>query len=588
MDDPIEWPIIREDRFNSVVEALLVRAFTDTERGLRAVAIDGRGGDGGIDVGVWDSAGNIVRIFQLKHFLDGWPARVKGRRDQIAGSFDKAWKKHHPPKWTLVTPRNPSMNERQFVIELGRGKSVQVDTFGPAELDALLGEHPEVLERFGVDRGRQLLRDVGREEWALNRSSDLAAVIAQVHRQLRKRSDHWASLITVDEYGNLTEEIRPLTSNASEREPLELNVATQFSEDTEELRQAFEDALRHGLVEPVTLDSAVLRRVTFVGPDWFQSEHDGGELTLLPAGEGAGLPASITLRDAHGKRVSQLPATVKMIARGTESARLVLESPGGLETRWTLPEGMQDAGSIAFATDFAGHRLRDIRRLLRFFALAEAGCQLLLEVNERSVALALQSSTSMHADTRFEEFLDDLIFIEDELDVEFRLPADDLSVDERIWARVLVRILQGNAVHYPGIDGFNFTLTGDRGTVEDYLETEQGAFLIQHEDYGVTILNTNVYIGHVFIYQGYGQFVDGLSHAAALKAGAGAGRQVQVRAVDNLPFVIYAPERLKGGKVVIAGLGIDGLPEHPKLDELRRRQRARDQKMPGPEAQRRS
>jgi len=587
MDDPIDWRTISEDRFNRVVEALLVRAYSDPSRGIRAVAVDGRGGDGGIDVGVWDSNDHIIEILQLKHFPDGWPARTKGRRPQITKSFETAWEKHHPPKWTLVTPRNASMNERQFVAELGSGKNVDKTTLGPAELDALLGQYPEILERFGVDRGRQLLRDVGRESWALNRPGDLAAVMEQVRGQLRKRSDHWGTAVTVDAQGNMTQAIEALTPNASEREPLELNVRTQFSEETEELRQSFEDALRHGLVKPVKLDETVLKEVRFIGPEWFQSEHEGGELTLLPAGEGEGWPASITVRDVNGKRLSKLPATVKMIARGSESARVVLTSPGGLETVWTLPENADKSGSIAFATDFTGHRIRDIRRLLRFFSAAGMDCQLLLEVNEKTVAVALQSGNSFEEDARFAEFLDDLIYIENELDIEFHLPTDDLTVDERIWARVLRRMLQGTAVAYPKIDGFNFTLTGDRGNLEDIL-TNEHAFLIQHEDYGVSLLGTDVHIGHVFIHQAYGVFVDGPAHAAALRAGEGAGRKVQVRGFEDLPFVIYAPERLGGAPVVIAALDIEGLPEHPKLEQLRQLQREREQKLPGPEAQRTS
>ncbi|MCY1692822.1 hypothetical protein [Curtobacterium sp. SL109] len=85
----------------------------------------------------------------------------------------------------------------------------------------------------------------------------------------------------------------------------------------------------------------------------------------------------------------------------------------------------------------------------------------------------------------------------------------------------------------------------------------------------------------LFIVQSYGTFLVGPEHAAALRAGEGAGRVVQLRAVAELPFIIYAPDRLQPGPVVTTGWGIDGVHEHPQLEELRARQRERTKNLPG-------
>ena len=582
VDDPVDWSVIREDRFNQVVEALLVREFSDEARGRRARAINGRGGDGGIDIGVWDIATDtVVEIFQLKHFLDGWPARTKGRRQQITSSFDRAWENHRPAKWVLVTPSNPSMGELQFVMELGKGKKVDIDILGPAELDALLGDHPEALERFTIDRGRKLLRDVGRPEWALNQPGDLAAVMGQIHRQVSKRSDHWASLVTMDENGNITEELKPLTENAAEAEPLEMKITTEFSDETKDVGEAYEDALRHGLTEAVTLRDKMLKEVRFVGPEWFAEEYAGGELTLLPANNGAGLPATITSRTTDGVRLGSLSGTVENIAVGTDSGRVVINFPGGLQTRWTVPRDQAAAGEIRTETSFAGHRARDIRRLIRFLESLNKAGQLMLEVDGKTYAVALYPGAQFQENARFVTFLNDLVTLENELDVEFRLPDREIEFDEWIWARVACRVLQGVAVPYPKVDGFNFTLNGRRGTIEEALEREKSAFLIQQTEFVIGLLGTDVHLGHVFIVQSYGTFLDGPEHAAALRAGEGAGRVVQLRAVDELPFIIYAPDRLQPGPVVTTGWGIDGVHEHPQLEELRARQRERTKDLPG-------
>ncbi|MCJ0700248.1 hypothetical protein FRIG_03715 [Frigoribacterium faeni] len=581
MDDPIDWSVIREDRFNQVVEALLVREYSNETRGRRAMAINGRGGDGGIDVGVWNIATDTVEeIFQLKHFLDGWPKRVKGRQNQIAGSFDRAWKNHRPSKWVLVTPSNPTIGERQFVMTLGKDKKVDIDIFGPAELDGLLGDHPEVLERFTIDRGRKLLRDIGRPEWALNQPGDLTTVMGQIHRQVSKRSDHWASLVTMDENGNITEELKALTENAAEAEPLEIKVTTEFTNETKGVGEAYEDALRHGLTESVTLRDEMLKEVRFVGPEWFAEDYAGGELTLLPGNNGAGSPATITSRAPDGVRLGGLSGTVENIAVGTDSGRIVANFPGGLQTRWTMPRDQAAAGEIRTETSFAGHRVRDVGRVIRFLSSLNKAGQLTLEIDGKTYAVALHPGSGFEENARFVAFLEDLVTLENELDVEFRLPDREIEFDEWIWVRIARRVLQGVAVPYPKVDGFNFTLNGQQGTIEEALERQKSAFLIQQTEFVIDLLGTEVHLGHVFIVQSYGTFLNGPEHAAALQAGEGEGRVVQLRAVDNLPFIIYAPERLQPGPVVTTGWGIDGLNEHPKLEALRELQRGRTKDLP--------
>lgn len=586
MDDPIEWRVINEDRFNAVVETLLVRAFTDPSKNRQARAISGRGGDGGVDVGVWDTSTNeLVEIFQLKHFPDGWPVRVKGRRTQITNSFEKAWSTHRPPKWTLVTPSNPSMNELQFVKGLGKGKRVTIDVMGPAELDGLLGDNTAVLERFGVDRGRQLLRDIGREEFALNRPGDVPKVFGKLHEQMSKQSDHWGQLVTLDERGNVTREFRALTPNAAEREPLEVNFTAQFSDETRLMREAFEDGLKHGVTEPIELDATVLRGVKFEGPDWFADEFEGGELTLLPVDNGEGRKAGIVAKSSSGQRVGRLDGAVKTIAHGSDSIRVVVESPGGLETRWTLPRDFEAMGKIDFTSDFTGHKMRDIRKLIRFLRAAPEAGRFVLEIDGETVCGADYSGHAFEENAALVSLIDDLLYLEDELDVEFVMPAEALDVEDRLWARILRRIIQGVAVPYPGIDGFNLTLNGERG-MEDRLEQERAAVLLQQPDFALTLLGTEVFIGTTFIVQSRATFVDGAAHAAAIREGKGEGRSLSVRATDNLPFVIYAPDRLVDREVVITGWGVDGIQEHPGLEAARQNQRERRSQLPGREQSR--
>ncbi|WP_033287153.1 hypothetical protein [Streptomyces sp. NRRL F-525] len=95
--------------FAQLVEALLHRMFDDSRQ---VVVVNGRGGDGGIDVQVTGDAD--LRVFQLKYRPDGFPGSLGGRRTAIKKSFRRAMA-HHPAEWTLVVPCTPTVSERTFV-----------------------------------------------------------------------------------------------------------------------------------------------------------------------------------------------------------------------------------------------------------------------------------------------------------------------------------------------------------------------------------------------------------------------------------------------------------------------------------------
>jgi hypothetical protein len=82
----VDWERIGQPQFDRIVEALVHRMYDAT---TTVEAVNGRGGDGGIDIKV--TSGRRVRIFQLKYYPDGFPtASYKGRRTSILKSFERA------------------------------------------------------------------------------------------------------------------------------------------------------------------------------------------------------------------------------------------------------------------------------------------------------------------------------------------------------------------------------------------------------------------------------------------------------------------------------------------------------------------
>jgi hypothetical protein len=110
----IDWSTVGRQTFDQIADTLLAREF-----GTRGYAVDGRGGDGGIDY----AADDDKIIFQYKYFPDGFTTR--SRRTQIQRSFKKAMT-DEPDEWILVVPTLTTPWERNSVTGLGKGSEVKI------------------------------------------------------------------------------------------------------------------------------------------------------------------------------------------------------------------------------------------------------------------------------------------------------------------------------------------------------------------------------------------------------------------------------------------------------------------------------
>lgn len=105
-----------------------------------AEAIDGRGGDLGIDCYTGRFRGRLT-AFQAKYFL----GRLRrSQRDQIKRSFAVAAGLHKLDSWILCTPSNPSPREREWLDSLG----ASTEWWGETKLRSLLAKHPVVSKQF--------------------------------------------------------------------------------------------------------------------------------------------------------------------------------------------------------------------------------------------------------------------------------------------------------------------------------------------------------------------------------------------------------------------------------------------------------
>ncbi len=123
--DKIQWARLNQLWFDRIVETLLMRKF----RGVATVdVVNGRGGDGGVDVSVTYPDGRLV-IYQLKYYPEGMSGGFVGRRDKVKKSFVQAVKEQEPHEWVLVAPCNNFTNpEKSYIRRLPEAFTPEGDT----------------------------------------------------------------------------------------------------------------------------------------------------------------------------------------------------------------------------------------------------------------------------------------------------------------------------------------------------------------------------------------------------------------------------------------------------------------------------
>ncbi|MGA0568623.1 hypothetical protein ACO2Q7_14935 [Rathayibacter sp. KR2-224] len=378
-------------------------------------------------------------------------------------------------------------------------------------------------------------------------------------------SPYWGVNISVQD-GVETHALYAKRPDAAEREPLTLTTELTFASDDEALRQAFLDKLNYGTSARVVLPSNVVRRFAIKGAPWIATESTGGELELIaPPSDLAGHNVYMTTRDADGQVLDEISGVASHVGSGTNGVSLEMSFPGGLTQVWRF-SGTQDEMTSQVNFNMAGQSGRSAARAHQFVSTFDNASTVEIELDGRTMKMVLTDTALRSPDAGVASFVDDLAFIERELNVEFAFPDGETGVIDRIWTRVIRRILEGRAVLVPlGVTGYSATLTGEESDGLEDMLTKGGQVVVTHFDWRFTLFGTRLRLGAVSYYHPNLQVADGAGHLAAIRAGAGAGRKTHFTAENDMPFTIVSTTRLDGDGVSVEPWGIPGVPEHPTL-----------------------
>lgn len=567
----LSWEKLNQSDFDRTVELLVTRRYKREHPELSVQAIDGRGGDGGIDIDVREPVtGKLLKIYQLKFFPEGFSGGHRQRRNQIRNSFEKA-AALHPPVWALVIPRNFTTNERKWITTLLKDSGIHPEFVGRAELDSLQADDPNAIALAQRTSDREALSIVGRKSAALLTMEDAMAEAMRTAARTDTISPNWG--IEVRTRGNLIQNtLFAKHPRASEREPLSIHLETDFKHDAE-LGEKFKESFKYGLTEPIVLPSNVIKSFEHIGSDWFarSSANVLSVVEIHPSTESQySLPVTLRVRGSENQTPRVLRGTTTFMTSGEEGSLVRTAFAGGLSITWKLDFDPSGGASVTPTFVPEGETATDVYRSLLSLTEIREGASVELEIDGNKIKLVAGSDISAFSVNQDAlELAEDLALIERETGVQFAFPVELVAI-ERIWIRVVRRLFEGECVIAPEIQSFRFRFSGVLDDKIEMLLTQPCAFLATHAAWSAEICGETVVVGDVAYYHPGIQIPDAEAHLEALRAGTGADRPGEaVPAESGIGFRLYSPSRMNANATVVpVPWGITGILEPAEIRQL--------------------
>ncbi|MFE5339697.1 hypothetical protein ACFQ80_05730 [Isoptericola sp. NPDC056578] len=548
-DDLFPWKTCGQPLFDRIVNALLTEICSGGPGVLEPV--DGRGGDGGIDLDLTLPDGTIDTIYQLKYFPEGFSGGFRPRRQQITKSF-KAAMKHNPRRWVLVVPCNLTPKERDFVRSLA-GKPAVVEigtTIGQARLDLALAEHPRVWKHFTHDQRMDDLRIAGLERQGLTTAADIDEYATSMGESLAARSLHWDLQVTTGPDGVATR-VSARHPRAMEEEPLASRISFVPGPVGEEARRRYEDARAFGT--PVDLGADEIAKVELTGAEWFDKEFTDVNVHLRP-------PPLV--RGQVDLRVTTPSGNILQIVRGTmdghagqRGRRILAALECGLDLTITIldtsnPDHRKPTENVPVDLTVSASRLHrgdaiQAARAVQLIDHLESGSKVILEL-WRAGKMFAQMGTNGDTDEHRRhlisaydrQLIDDLRVLSKHFDITLRVP-EQMTLAQRAEIRKARLLAEGNVIIDSDLGGLDVTLSGVGGEpFTTFLKDEASMIAVESKLHYLVDGQPLAYAVRIFHPRAHA--VDADTVAAALAAGTAANMPVTIRGVDRSPYRVYS------------------------------------------------
>lgn len=486
---------------------LLIRRLHPTAQG-----VDGAGGDDGQDIR-WESPEGLV-IFEVKSHTD---RLTSSRKRGITRSLAKA-ATHHPVRWCLILPLDPSPAEVAWFDALrAKFSNIELEWRGRDWLDAQFAAHQD-LRRYVEGPDYDLLvraGETGHERSAL--TGGVKDVLAR-HRTLAERVDElspfWRMDVCATAEGT-TITFREKYAGAAHADPITFTPVFQFPPDDPEA-QRLHAALRQTIdfgTSAVDIPARFIERVDVEASEQtrklfrFDDEEIIGDLHLTPVDDANGLPlvARLERLDADGRLLHGVEVTMTHRRYGHLGGSVFGTDASGVlrvEIRFTPDAEEGDPGNsfTLSLAPIAGRIPYAIRPALQLLAGCSAGEMLAFWVGPSSLETApLTAAAVGEIDIQqLFEFVTALEELQAHNQDVFAIPDDPVAGEVRDLID-LAAALRRDRVR---LRSSNLTVTVEPARLPDFLAAvpAEGALLVTHEDFGYEFAGHALAIGPAQLY----------------------------------------------------------------------------------------
>lgn len=211
----------------------------------------------------------------------------------------------------------------------------------------------------------------------------------------------------------------------------------------------------------------------------------------------------------------------------------------GVKLNFLVERSERNRGTLNFEVQLEELSGADAKNVLSFLTALSSAEEFTLMVGEMEPISVRFSGEKAEPPVSLVELADDLAAIEKELGVSFSFPKENPKNYERIWIRIIRRVLAGEVSYIPAKD-LNFTMVSpDLKEIEAWLKDGIFALGMHVDDWEWEILSQTLIVDDVTLCVLDGHIVDGQLHLEAFKSNPDSPRQIT-----------YSPKD-KGGGVVI-------------------------------------
>lgn len=574
----LRWDLLSRQEFDRLVEALLTREHAAAET---VWSPEDSGGDGGRDVLVEYPDRRI--IYQLKFFPDGLTSKPDSRKSQIRQSFIAA-AKHEPDEWILVFPSKINDTMRDYLAglpELPRvlqkaphGSSISTSYLDLAALDNLLVNHPEMMalvERDElVERARELAQETAVIE-AVER--DLPRRLGNIQVPLDSLDPDW-TLDFAHVGGGAFYSLRAKHRNAR---PLSATLNVQIPETDSERAKEFASVLLDGGPGHVSLPRDWFEVTKLDVPEAFKFMFEFGDGLTLERDQAAhsalvGKTLRLVVTDPKTLLVlKDAEALIEYGGIGPRSSTVIATLDGGVKVELRVPLSIELEGTLTVKFDSNRLSPTQVRDSARTMLLVQGGAKLTVFIEGQQLC---QGTLQEGADSdernmyfaALGEAAEDLEVIQRATRMQFFMPTDSLSAENRIWLRIARIIFDGGVASVPRQQVTGYANAGtDPATWPD--PTVGVAMLVGVEAGELEMFGRQIPLPPLWYYHPEVKFTGYAESAQDADAGSSEPRKFTVRSVDDSFISVYRSD----GKLIrsdsVTPWALTGIrePKHAKL-----------------------